>query len=207
MCRYFIYLLVSLFAFGIGVFIALSFNWNTEEKFILIQKGEKIETAVMRFPIQTETKQEDISIIPQDFNQINFDDLKINNINLDTSYSTVLKKFGKPLKRKKNWFDDCGGDIRMTLVYSGLEIQLLGDGKGKNFSVVAIDVSSPKWKFASNINVGSDIKEVQSKFGQPHSRTKESGLDRLWYGNGSGWTIFHFRDNKLVKVSWEYNFC
>jgi hypothetical protein len=207
MARYYFYLLVTILAFGFSVFVATNFSLKTEEKFVLVQKGELIKTAIMRVDNPLQATQKTDSTISRNRNQLNFDDLKIDGIGLDSSYQAVVQKFGKPLKNKKDKFDECGGDVRKTLLYSGLEIQLLGDGNGKNFTVISIDVKTPKWQFDSNIDIGSDIKDVQAKFGHSDNQSKEDGLVELWYGNGDGWANFYFRDNKLVKISWKYNFC
>jgi len=136
-------------------------------------------------------------------------DLRINGIGLGTSQSTVFRQLGKPLEIKKGEYDECGGDIRKILRYSGLTIELLGDGNGRNFTVTSIEVSSSKWLVASKIRVSVSPKSVQAKFGLPYNKGKEEGLQFYSYINkgNDGFADFYFRGNKIVKISWEYNPC
>jgi hypothetical protein len=81
-------------------------------------------------------------------------DLRIKGVGLGTPHSIVLRRLGKPLRIKRGEFDECGGDITTTRRYSGLVIKLLGDGKGRNFTVVSIELTSSKWSVARGIRVG-----------------------------------------------------
>lgn len=139
-------------------------------------------------------------------------DLKIKGVGLDTSYSTVIRQLGKPLRKqqRKSLDDPCFDSpvTFMTLRYSGLIIGLLGDGNGRNFKVTSIEVTSSKWSVASEISVGADVKDVRARFGQPSRTEKESGLQLLHYVHkGDGGATFYFRANKLVKVAWNLSSC
>ncbi len=190
MRRYFLYLIVAILAFGIGVFLAFDFYGKAGGKPQILQTGNEIEPS---------------EITTQNSNQINFDNLKIKGVGLSTSYSDVLRQIGKPLKSKKGGEFPCGNTL-LTLRYSGLVLELEEDDRLKNFNVVSMEVTSPKWS-VSGIGIGASIEEIQAKFGEPSNRGKESGKDELYYGNGDGWATFQFRDNKLVRMRWEYNWC
>lgn len=140
-------------------------------------------------------------------------DLHVNGIGSGTSYSTVIRKLGKPRRSKTEKINAslaCSGsaETRLILVYTGLEITLLGDGRGRNLSVYSIDVTSQKW-IASGISVGASIKEVQAKFGEPNSTAEKSGETILNYVTKAnlGGVNFYFRNNKLIKVTMTETLC
>lgn len=140
-------------------------------------------------------------------------DLRVNGIGSGTSYSTVVRKLGKPLRREKERFaanNACSGaaETHLTLFYSGLEITLLGDGKGRNLDVYSIEITSKKW-VASGIRLGVAIKDVRIKFGKTEEQTDESNQTVLHYvtkGN-LGVVNFYFQNNKLVKVRMTQTLC
>ena len=133
---------------------------------------------------------------------LKMNELKINGVELDSSFSTVVRQIGKPLQVKKGGFDNCANGFSETLQYSGLIIELLSDEKGRNFTVSSIDVKSSKWS-VSGISVGANKKDVKTRFGHPD----ESSEDILYYGNNDGWINFIFQNDKLVEISWKYNLC
>ena len=136
-------------------------------------------------------------------------DLRINGVGLDTKEETVLRKLGKPSSSKRGGIVPCSeGSKLLTLRYPGLEIELSRDEDEQNFSVFSMRVSSPKWA-VSGINVGANINDVQTKFGQPYHKTTEDKLLGLHFNNkgGVGGASFYFRDNKLKEIYWEINFC
>jgi len=135
-------------------------------------------------------------------------DLRINDIGLGISESKILQRLGKPLQNKKGEFNECGYGFEKTFRYSGLGIELLGNDKGRNFTVIAMEVTSPKW-LVSGIRVGADAKDVLAKFGEPLEKRTESGVESWSYVNkgNDGFAGFYFRDNKLVKILWESAIC
>lgn len=132
-------------------------------------------------------------------------DLQVSGVGVTTPYSIVLQKLGKPLSKKKGGTFPCGDEM-LTLRYQGLIVKLIEANDGTGFIVGSVDVTSPKWS-VSGINVGASIKDVQTKFGQLEEKTKKSGLENLSYGMAEGFANFYFRNNKLVKISWEFNIC
>jgi hypothetical protein len=136
---------------------------------------------------------------------INFDNLKIKNIGLSSPLSNVLSQLGKPLKSKNSGTYPCG-NTEKTLRYSGLRIKLEKDNKGNDYRVVSIEVASSAWS-VSGIRIGENIENVKAKLKYRYDTTKESEIEGLHYGNGDGVASFYFRDNKLVKINWEYNWC
>jgi hypothetical protein len=142
----------------------------------------------------------------------NFIDLKIEGVALFSSYSTVTRQLGNPLQKKqgKSFYSECSEsrETPLTVQYSGLIIELSGDGKGRNFEVQSIEVSSSKWSVGSGLRVGAPKKDVLAKFGKPATTENESGLEVFGYfTTNDGGVAFYFLDNKLVKVTLGYNSC
>lgn len=141
--------------------------------------------------------------------QITEVDLRIDGVGLTTKQETVLRKLGKPSSRKRGGIVPCcGGEELLTLRYPGLEIELFREEDGKIFSVSSMRVTSPKWK-VSGINIGANINDAKTKFGQPYHETKEKRSLGLHYNvkDGLGGASFYFRGNKLKEIYWEINFC
>jgi hypothetical protein len=132
--------------------------------------------------------------------------LQVKGVDIGAKYQTVLRQLGKPLSSKKRGTNPCG-NTKLVLRYSGLTITFDDDGSGRNFIVVVIEVTSPKWEVAPGISVGASLADVQKKFSQTEAPTKEKGLENLSYFAGDGYANFYFRNKKLVKVAWELNLC
>ena len=140
-------------------------------------------------------------------------DLRVNGVGSGTSYSAVVRKLGKPLRSKKEKYaadSACSGlaETHLTLFYSGLEITLLGDGRGRNLDVYSIEVTSKKWS-ASGVSLGADAKDVLTKFGEPNSKEEKSGETVYYYvtKDNLGTVRFYFRSNKLVRVGMTETLC
>jgi len=140
-------------------------------------------------------------------------DIRVNGIGSGTSYSAVVRKLGKPLRRETEKFDAssaCSGsaETHFTLFYSGLEITLLGDGKGRNLDVYSIEVESKKW-VASGISIGTGVKNVLTKFGEPVSKDDKSDEIIFHYvtKDNLGMVNFYFRNNKLVRIRMTETLC
>ncbi len=133
-------------------------------------------------------------------------DLKVKGVDVGASHQTVLQQLGKPLSSRKGGTNPCGS-TKQVLRYSGLKITLDEDADERNYTVVEIEVTSPKWEVASEISVGATLADVQTKFAQTEAPTKEKGLENLSYFVTDGYANFYFRNKKLVKVNWELNLC
>lgn len=134
-------------------------------------------------------------------------DLQVKDVKIGTPYSEVIKKLGKPLLSKKGGSFPCDTDNSMlTLRYPGLIINLIEAGDGTGFIVASMKVTSPKWSVASGINVGASLKDVRATFGDSEIE-KESGSQYLSYAMAEGFAKFYFRNNKLIKIAWEFNIC
>ena len=140
-------------------------------------------------------------------------DLRVNGIGSGTSYSTVVRKLGKPTRRKTEKIkasSACSNsaETHLTLLYSGLEVTLLGDSRGRNLDVYSIEVTSKKWQ-ASGVSIGANVKDVVTKFGEPNSKADILGETVLYYvtKENLGGVNFYFRNNKLVRVAMTETLC
>lgn len=145
--------------------------------------------------------------------KLNEIDLRVNGIGSGTSYSTLIRKLGKPNRTKKikvKAENACSNsdETHLTLFYSGLEITLLGDGKGQNLEVYSLEVITNKWT-ASGIKIGATEKEIQTRFGMPISKDDKSGETVFYYvtKENLGGVNFYFRNNKLVRVEMTETLC
>ena len=140
-------------------------------------------------------------------------DLRVSDIGSGMPYPTVIRNLGKPLQRKATRTTaslSCSGaaETHVTLLYSGLQISLLGDGRGRSLTVYSIEISSPKW-MVSGVRIGASVGDVENKFGRPISKAQKSDETIFHYvtkGN-LGMVNFHFRNNELVKVAMTETLC
>ncbi len=145
--------------------------------------------------------------------KLNEIDLRVNGIGSGTSYSTVIRKLGKPNRTKTVKFkaeSACSNsdETHLTVFYSGLEITFLGDGKGRKLDVYSIKVTTNKWT-ASGIKIGATKKQIQTKFGTPNFKDTRSAetIFRYVTKENLGGVNFYFRNNKLVKVEMTETLC
>ncbi|MCA1592735.1 MAG: hypothetical protein LC754_08820 [Acidobacteria bacterium] len=140
-------------------------------------------------------------------------DLRVSGIGSGTTYSTVIRNLGNPLQRKATRTPaslSCTGaaETDVTLIYSGLQVSLLGDGRGRNLTVYSIEVISPKW-MVSGIRIGTSMEGVESKFGEPISKAEEAGETIFDYvtKDNLGMVNFYFRNKQLAKVVMTETLC
>ena len=141
-------------------------------------------------------------------------DLRVQGIGLGSSYSLVLRQFGRSLSSKREKIVDeyevCGPPYTsLHLRYKGVAIELRGDLRWRNFKVVSMEVTSSQFLIAPGIKIGMTEKEIRSKLGNPFQERNESGFHILNYatkGNDGGGGL-HFVAGRLVKVQWEYTLC
>ena len=134
-------------------------------------------------------------------------DLRVNGIRSGTSYSLILKKLGKPLRIKNKGLDNCTDGLMRTIYYPDLEIELENYNRGKTFNVVAIVVTSARWKLNYGLTIGADMKTVRARFGKPYgTRLARTKMRYVTKGNLGG-VDFLSRDNKLVRVSMSETLC
>ena len=141
-------------------------------------------------------------------------DLRINGIGSGSSYSLVLSKLGKPIKRsykKESTFEgDCmGRDYTVLMLrYPGLEVVLLGDGSGKDLKVVEMRMTSGG-RTASGIQLGSTPGQIKKRFGEPNSTESRGAVSEFFYvtpGN-LGAVKFRFTNGRLRMVGMSETLC
>lgn len=204
----FFYLAIAILAFAVGTFFALYFYSQKKEPQFVSQTGTA--DIPSKQIIQSENQNEKIG------NVINFEDLKISGIGLDSSNKDLIKKIGKPQKIRNDgdsW--NCLDSDTKTLFYRGLTVVVTEDEESKKYKINDIDISSSRFQLDSGIKIGDDINYVFSKVGKPYHQTKDKDLDEYHFmvtnkndvSNDGGIATFSFRNNKLVKIHWHYNFC
>ncbi len=142
-----------------------------------------------------------VPVMGQQYREV---DLRVNGVGAGASHSTVVRKLGRPLRTKRERVSlGCTGsaETHLRLHYSGLEIELFGDDKGRNLVVYKISVVSKQWS-ASGVRIGARAQDVLARFGEPGSKGIVSG-DTVYYyamvGNLGG-VNFYFRGDQLVRV-------
>lgn len=196
----FLYLAIAILAFAVGTFFAFYFySQKIEPQFVL--QNETANTPSQQI-LQTETQTEKTP------NFINFDDLTIKGIGLGRqSYEKdVMKAFGNPLSVRSTVFN-CLGDVpAKTFAYNGLRLTLVY-APVNNFLVYEVELTSNKWQLDSGIKIGDNIDSVKQKIGKDFSERNEKGGIYLQFDHDDGWARFYFRNNKLEKIHWLYNYC
>jgi hypothetical protein len=132
-------------------------------------------------------------------------DLTINGVSSGTSETRVLSLLGKPNEIKKGAEDVCAGGYHRYLIYGGLTIDVLSDGRGRQYAVTHIEVTSGKWDIAPGTHIGDSLSKVREAYGEPISQDKDS-LQYMTRGN-EGWVHFRFNDGTLVRVEMTETLC
>ena len=141
-------------------------------------------------------------------------DFRIKGVGLGSSHAQVLRRLGRPISSKREKIPDdfgvCGGSYTsLRLRYHGVEIELMGDLRGRHFQVISMEVTSPKLLIAPGLRIGITEEEMRFKIGAPFQEKTESGFRILNYvtkGNEGGAGLY-IRDGRLVKVQWDYTMC
>jgi len=140
-------------------------------------------------------------------------DLSVNNVRSGTTHQAVLKRLGKPVTTKRKYFradEACSNtaETHLTLKYVGLEVALLGDGKGKHLSVYSIEITSAKWN-GSGSKIGDTIQSIEKRFGKPNSIEERSGEKILYYNSKGnlGGVNFYFKNGKVKRILMAETLC
>ena len=148
---------------------------------------------------------------PQPFAQIDF---RVKGVGLGSSHALVLRRLGRPISSKREKIPDhygiCGGSYTsLRLRYQGVEIELMGDLRGRDFQVMSMEVTSSKFLIAPGLRIGMTEEEMRSKIGAPFQEKTESGFRILNYvtKDNEGGAGLYIRDGRLVKVQWDYVMC
>lgn len=140
-------------------------------------------------------------------------DLRVNNVGWNSTYATVTKQLGKPLRTKKSTMkagNHCTGDAQtmLELTYRGLEISLIGDGRGRGMRVYQMVVTDARW-LASGIRIGTDFAGVKGEFGEPDHVSDQDGASSFIYNATEETTEVHveFRNGKVTKILLAESLC
>jgi len=99
--------------------------------------------------------------------------LTVNGIRSGTSLTRVRALLGKPLQDKRAAFDDCAQGWHRSLVYVGLTLDFISNGKGRNYTVTKMEITSAKWKIAPGIRIGDTISKLRNTYGTPYKADNE----------------------------------
>ena len=132
--------------------------------------------------------------------------LKVKGIDIGATYVKVIRQFGKPLSSRHKGENPCGGK-KLVLRYPGVVFTLDGETSLRYYTVVAVEVTSPKYFVTPTIGVGASLAKVRAKLGRNGTLAKEGGGQKLSYFITDGYANLYFRKNKLVKTVWEMNLC
>jgi hypothetical protein len=200
MKRSYFYLAVAILTFAVGTSFAIYF-YSQKAVIQPVLQTETADTPSKQI-LQSENQNEKID------NLINFDDLTVKGIGLGRqSYEKdVRKAFGNPSFVRSTVFN-CLGDVpAKTFAYNGLRLTLVY-APVDNFMVYEVEITSNKLQLDSGIKIGDDIQSVKQKIGKDFSERAEKGRIYLQFDNDDGWARFYFRNNRLEKVNWLYNYC
>ena len=138
-------------------------------------------------------------------------ELKVQGVGLGSERAAVVSRLGKPVRQKlgKAYVSECtdSRETTLTLNYPGLVIELVGDGRGRNFTVATITLTSDKWAVAPGITIGTNTNAITAQFPTPVRTETEAGTKRMIYFHRDGGATFSFRANKLVKIEWGLDRC
>lgn len=141
-------------------------------------------------------------------------DLEVNGVRWNSTYATVTKKLGKPIRTKRSTMkagNECTGYAQtfLTLTYKGLEVSVIGDGRGRGMRVYQMLVTDQRW-LASGIRVGTDADGVKRVFGKPDfESTDADGITRFLYNasNEATEVSVEFRNGKVIRISLTESIC
>ncbi len=140
-------------------------------------------------------------------------DFRINGVGHGSTPAVIARKLGKPRRSKdvrEPGDDSCFSEAHTfrTVNYTGLELSLIGDGKGRKLRVYEIEVKSAKW-LVSGIRVGADMAGVRSVLGKPREEF-ERDATTTWYYENKGQTAdvsFEFIKGRLVRILMAESLC
>jgi|GEM_PF-5993063 len=130
-------------------------------------------------------------------------DLTVNGVRSGTSYARVIRALGKPLRQTDSReLDECANGYERVLRYPGLTVTLMSDERRRNHTVIALEVTSPRWTIAPGVKIGASMKVIRSKYGRPHDDAEATARNELWYvtKENLGGVTFTFRRGRLVRV-------
>jgi hypothetical protein len=202
------YLSFTILTFSIGISIVGLCGRNATSQsssFDFVKPSEKqITIAADNLPVKT----------PRSI--INFESLKINGIGLSSTKENLIREFGKPKKIINHGdFYNCGDEDTKTFFFDGLEVELTHNSERKSYEISGIDLSSRNLETESGVKLGDSFEKIREEFGNPYHHTTERNIDSYHFGvsksmdisDDGGNVTFAFQHNKLIKISWSYNFC
>lgn len=145
-------------------------------------------------------------------------ELIINNIKIGTSYPSIVKQLGKPLKELDEGMDECTDSQNKKLIYEGLEITVAKGAKDRDFKLLDMKITSVNWVTDKGIKIGASPRQVMTKYGKTRYEKafQRNGEEKVFTGemwlmyemkNGPGSVTFYFKNNQLIRVELEPTVC
>jgi len=136
-----------------------------------------------------------------------FIDFNYKDVRLGDNENEVLKRLGKPIRRRTAKIDDCGVEEALVLSYRDVEIQLDRDQAGKYY-VLEIHVSGTNTDLEPGIKIGDSYKEIKDKLGEPYTQKQEKEEMLVFYLiRDDDNALLVFRNDKLIRVRLYFNPC
>lgn len=140
-------------------------------------------------------------------------DFRISGVGHGSTPAFIARRLGKPLRsrdRREPGNDSCFSEPHTfrTLNYAGLEISLIGDGKGRKLRTYEIQVNSGKW-LISGVRIGSNRAGVRGVLGKPREEFERDGTTTWYYENRgqSAEVSFDFVNEKLMRILMSESLC
>lgn len=116
----------------------------------------------------------------------------VNGLGVGSGYKQIIRKLGKPNSDIRRGEVPCGNSLR-TLRYNGL-ILYLEVGGTRPLGLYKVEATSPRWS-VNDLRIGVSKQKIVDRFGKPP------------YFIEDGYVNLSFKENKLTKIVWEFNFC
>lgn len=128
-------------------------------------------------------------------------DFNVKNVRLGTDYGEVVKRLGRPARRRLVKIDNCGASTQLALYYPGMVIYLDKGPDDKKYGVVSMEITGRKWIVAPNIATGWGMQTVRKKLGASFTSHRENRITVWGYitrDNDRG--DLYFANGRLSRI-------
>ncbi len=144
----------------------------------------------------------DGNMTPNQSRGIAYNRLQIGGVRLSMSEVQVKRVLGQP-REIKNGYMAIAGKTR-TLLYSGLTVNLLEDGKPNgNFFVYEIKADSSRYATKDGVKVGDRVSNVTSIYGRTELSETDSATTLSYPVNSTSpaYFVFTIQNGKVTKIT------
>lgn len=131
--------------------------------------------------------------------------LAVDGITIGSTRAEGIEAFGEPLQSVTDYDDIMGTGKNETLTYEGATVEVIqpdaNAAHGLPPYVAGIEISTPRWRTASGLRVGSAVAEVLRVLGPP---ARSEGDAMFWYTKGfDGHIKITFTDGRVDRISYD----